>query len=105
MIYLHVYCIYKLINQKQTKTIKTNRQRNKQTNKKQQQQAKKQFHYVWAIPNLISMPKDEICYSNGQIDHFFIIIVYNNDDENNNNNCNNNDSSKNKGMPSIHKLK
>ena len=51
------------------------------------------------------MPKDEICYSNGQIDHFFIIIVYNNDDEKNNNNCNNNDSSKNKGMPSIHKLK
>lgn len=50
------------------------------------------------------MPKDEICYSNGQIYHFFDYIVHNNDDDNNNN-SDDNDSSNSKGMPSVHKLK
>ena len=65
--------LYLKKNQPETNKSNNNKQAKKQKSKqrnKKQQQANKQkkkklkFYYVWAIPNLISMPKDEIYYSN-----------------------------------------
>ena len=45
------------------KTKQNNNNKNKQTKK----QSKKKTKKVWAIPNLLSTTKDEICRSNGKI--------------------------------------